>query len=47
MLLAALAWATEPRLGELDVQSLANTAWAFATVSHDYKALFLALARAA
>ena len=29
------------------MQSLANTAWAFATVGHEYKALFPALARAA
>ena len=47
VLLAALAWATEARLGELDVQSLANAAWAFATASHEYKAPFPALARAA
>ena len=47
VLLAALAWATELRLGELYVQSLANTAWAFATASHEYKVLFPALARAA
>ena len=42
-----MARATELRLGDFNVQGLANTAWAFATVSQLHAELFAALARAA
>jgi len=42
----ALARAAEQRLGDLNVQVIANTAWAFATASQPDAPLFTALARA-
>ena len=44
---AALARVGELRLGDFKVQDLANTAWAFATVSQQDAQLFAALARTA
>ena len=43
------AWprVAELRLGNFNVQDLANTAWAFATASQSDAQLFAALARAA
>ena len=46
-LFAVLARAAELRLGDFNVQELANTAWAFATASQQDAQLFAALARAA
>ena len=46
-LLAALANAAIPRLGEFSAQEIANTAWAFAKAGQRDKALFAALAKAA
>ena len=45
MLFAALARAVERRLGAFIAQYLANTAWAFGTVSQSDAMLFAALAR--
>ena len=39
--------AAELRLGDFNVQELANTAWAFATASQSEAQLFAVLARAA
>ena len=47
LLFAALARAVETRLSEFNPQSVANTAWGFATASHCDQQLFAALARAA
>ena len=47
MLFASLARAVEWRLGNFNVQNLANTAWAFATVAQQDMQLFKALARVA
>ena len=44
---AALARVAELRLGNFNVQGLANTAWAFATACQSDVLLFTALARAA
>ena len=46
-LFTALARSAERRLSEFNVQNLANTAWAFATVNRPDEKLFTALARAA
>ena len=46
-LFAALAISAQRRLSEFNVQGLANTAWAFATVNLLDKKLFAALAREA
>ena len=46
-LFAALGRTAEWRLGDFDVQNLANTAWAFATANQSDAQLFAALARAA
>ena len=46
-LFTALARTAEQRMGEFNVQNLANTAWAFATVGHQKEQLFKALARKA
>ena len=46
-LFAALARAAEWRLGDFNVQDLANTAWAFATASQLDAQLFAVLAREA
>ena len=43
----ALARAAERRLGDFNVQELANTVWAFATANQSEAQLFAALARAA
>ena len=42
-----LARAAQLRLGDFQVQDLANTAWAFATASQQDAQLFAVLARAA
>ena len=42
-----LARAAERRLGDFNVQNVANTAWAFATASQSDAQLFAVLARAA
>ena len=47
VMFAVLARAVERRLGEFNAQSLANTAWAFATTDRLDALLFVALARAA
>ena len=47
MLFTALARAEEQLMGKLTAQSLANTAWAFATTVQSDAVLFEALARAA
>ena len=39
--------AAELRLGDFNVQELANTAWAFATANQPHAQLFVALARTA
>ena len=44
---AALARAAERRLGDFNVQELANTAWALATSSQSDAQVFSVLARAA
>ena len=46
-LFTALAVAAERRMRDFTSQSLANTAWAFATVGHKEERLFTALAAAA
>jgi len=46
-LFGALAKAAERRLGDLNPQDLANTAWAFAMVDQKAASLFAALAAAA
>ena len=46
-LFAVLARASERRVGEFNVQGLANTAWAFATAGQSDDKLFAVLARAA
>ena len=43
----ALAGAAHRRVHEFNAQSLANTAWAFATADQSHALLFAALARAA
>ena len=42
-----MAWAAELRLGDFNVQALANTTWAFAMAVQLDAELFRALARAA
>ena len=44
---AALAAAAQRRMGDFSPQSLANTAWAFATACQNDASLFTALTRAA
>ena len=44
---SVLARAAERRLGDFNVQELANTAWALATASESDAQVFAALARAA
>ena len=46
-LFVPLATVAERRMGDFNSQALANTAWAFATVSHKDQQLFTALAAAA
>ena len=46
-LLTALAREAERRLDDFNPQELANTAWSFATASHQDAQLFAALARVA
>ena len=44
-LFMALAGEAERRVGDLNLQGLANTAWAFLTLHHADAQLFMALAR--
>ena len=46
-LFTALARKAERRLGDLNSQDLANTAWAFGTLGQADEQLFMALAREA
>ena len=47
MLFAALATAAERRMGDFNVQNLANTAWAFEKAGQESASLFAALATVA